>query len=154
MPSAASLYDLTNSLQPVRRVWVQTTTQVLAGVGVSSSLATVVLHTARLGKDAQQKVLAHEIGVNAAALVRILDLGEEAELLVRRTTKADRRARFIDLLPKGKALADEIEQSLGDLRRELLGDLPEEDIRATTRVLRLLETRATDWLKSDRASLI
>lgn len=150
MDPDAVLYALTNTLQPVRRAWVQAAGRAIAGTGLSTSLATVVLLTSRLGPRVQQKTLALELGVNPAALVRSLDQGEAAGLLVRSGVESDRRSKVVDVLPQGQRLADGMERALATLRRDLLGDLPVEDVQTTTRVLRLLEERVLSWLQDER----
>jgi MarR family transcriptional regulator for hemolysin len=150
MRSQSSPYALTNALQPVRRAWVQAAGRVLATTGLSTSLATVVLLVSRLGPRVQQKTLALELGVNPAALVRLLDQGEAAGLLVRSGVEGDRRSKVVDLLPEGETRADLMEHTLAGLRQELLGDLPAEDVETATRVLRLLEERIAAWLQDDR----
>ncbi|WP_217482586.1 MarR family winged helix-turn-helix transcriptional regulator [Sphingomonas sp. CL5.1] len=150
MRSDASLYAFTNSLQPVRRAWTQAAGRVLAGMGLSTSLATVVLLASRLGPHVQQKILALELGINPAALVRLLDQGEAAGVLVRNDVEGDRRSKAIELLPEGRRLAERMERTLAELRRQLLGDVPRAEIDAATRMLRLLEERAARWLRDDR----
>ncbi len=146
------LFAFTNALQPVRRAWVQAARRELAATGLSASLASVVLLTSRLGPGVQQKTLALEIGVNPAALVRLLDQGEAAGLLIRSAIEGDRRCKAIDLLPEGKRRAEEMERSLAALRRDLLGDLPVEDVETATRILRLLEDRVASRAQGERAS--
>lgn len=145
------MYALTNALQPVRRAWTQAVGRALAGTGVSMSLATAVLITSRFGSGVSQKTLALEIGMNPAALVRILDQGEAAGLLIRNGAQGDRRSKLIDLLPAGRRLAEQMERTVADLRDELLGDLASEEVETATRVLRRLEERAATWLQDERA---
>jgi MarR family transcriptional regulator for hemolysin len=150
MRSDVTLYALTNALQPARRAWVQAAGRVLAGTGLSTSLATVVLLASRLGPSVQQKTLALELGVNPAALVRLLDQGEAAGLLVRNGVEGNRRSKVVDLLPEGQRLAAKMERIVAALRKKLLGDLSTEEVDTATRVLRVLEERAVAWLQDDR----
>lgn len=151
MPAEPELHALTNALQPVRRAWVQAAGRVLASTGLSTPIATAVLLTSRLGPDVQQKKLALEMGVNPAALVRTLDQGEAAGLLVRSGVKEDRRSKVVNLLPEGKLRAEQVERMLAELRQHLLGDLATEELYTATRVLRLLEERVAIWLQGDGA---
>jgi len=150
MTCDSSLYALTNALQPVRRAWVQAATRQLAGSGLSTSLATVVLLVSRLGAATNQRALALEVGINPAALVRLLDHGEAAGVLVRNDVEGDRRSKVVELLPEGRRLALAMEESLAALRQELLGELPDHDVETATRVLRLLEERSADWLSGNQ----
>jgi MarR family transcriptional regulator for hemolysin len=139
-------YDLTNALQPARRAWNQAATLALSASGISVSLATPVLFVSRLGDGVQQNVLATEIGVNPAAMVRTLALAEGAELLERRAVPGDRRAKGIYLLPKGARIAEKIEHELARVRRDTFGDIPTADIEIATRVLRHWERAARSYL--------
>lgn len=133
--------DLISALQPVRRAWVQAANKTLAQVGLPTALGAVVVVTARLGERVQQKILAAEVGVNPAALVRTLDHGEAASLLIREGIDGDRRAKSVSLTPEGRVLASRMEEMLADLRERLLGDLPAADILTATGVLRTLGDR-------------
>jgi MarR family transcriptional regulator for hemolysin len=139
-------FDLTNALQRVRRAWNQAAALALASAEISTSLATSVLFVFRLGDGVQQSLLASEIGVNPAAMVRTLALAERAGLLERRGVVGDRRAKGIYLLPEGRRIAEEIERELACLRGDLLGDIPTADIEIATRVLRAWERAARDYV--------
>jgi MarR family transcriptional regulator, transcriptional regulator for hemolysin len=143
-----SLYALTNALQPVRRAWVQAVGRIFASTNVPTPLATAVLLVSRLGPAVKQKDLAVELGVNPAGMVRILDQGEAAGLLVRRSVAGDRRGKVVDLLPQGAQLARQSEEALVALRNELIGDIPSADVELATKVLRLLEERANQWMQA------
>jgi len=147
MPTDSALFDLTNALQPVRRAWVQAASAIIAEFGLSTSLGTAVLLTSRLGPAVPQKELTLEVGVNPAALVRTLDQGEAAGLLGRNAVSGDRRSNTVSLLPKGEKLAAAMERRLADLRRDLLDNLPPEEIEITTRILRTLEERAQIYMQ-------
>uniref|UniRef100_UPI0035CC7BB0 MarR family winged helix-turn-helix transcriptional regulator n=1 Tax=uncultured Sphingomonas sp. TaxID=158754 RepID=UPI0035CC7BB0 len=135
--------DLVAALQPVRRAWVQAANKTLAEVGLPTALGAIIVVTARMGEQVQQKALAAEVGVNPAALVRTLDQGEAAGLLVREGVEGDRRSKSVSLSPQGRILASQMEDMLGKLRQQLLCDVPVADILTATRILRMLGDRAT-----------
>lgn len=139
-----ALYALTNALQPVRRVWQQAAGTVLIEPGVSQALTRLVLHVARLGDGAQQSVLADEMGVHPATLVRLLDQAEQTQLLERRSSPTNRRIKTIYLQADGRQLAAKMELAVGRLRETLLADIPLADLETATRVLRALGDRARD----------
>lgn len=147
MDQELSLYQLTTTIQPVRRAWQKAVGRALADADthVPTPLATAVLLIGRLGPAVQQKDLALELGVNPAGMVRILDQGEAAGLLVRNGIAGNRRGKLVSLLPEGQRLAKRSEKALADLRHRLMGDIPPGDIENATRVLRLLEDRANQW---------
>jgi MarR family transcriptional regulator for hemolysin len=148
MPSKEkSLYALTNALQPVRRVWKQAATLVIAKNGISMSLATVVLWVHRNPQGINQRDLAEEVGVNPGALVRLLDQAAALGFLERQELPGDRRFKTLRILPTGAELAKEIEAAADKLRVELMHDVPLEDIETATRILRLFEERASQYLQ-------
>ncbi|GLR08984.1 MarR family transcriptional regulator [Mixta theicola] len=142
-----SLYALTNALQPVRRVWKQAATMVLARSGISMSLATVVVLVHRNPQGINQRDLAEEVGVNPGALVRLLDQASELGLLERQEQSNDRRFKVLRTLPAGAELAEKIETAANKLRLELMHDVPLEEIETATRILRLFEERACQYLQ-------
>lgn len=146
----APISDLVSALQPVRRGWVQAANKTLAEVGLPTALGAIVVVTARMGEHVQQKILAAEVGVNPAALVRTLDQGEVAGLLSREGIEGDRRGKSVRLTAEGRILASRMEKKLAALRDQLLGDVPVDDILTATRVLRLLGDRATGHIVAAR----
>src|SRR3546814_14833175 len=77
-PAATALFALTDTLQPIRRSWVQAVMTVLAEFGLPSSLTAAVILASRSGDAGiRQNVLAEEVGVNPGAMVRILDQEED-----------------------------------------------------------------------------
>lgn len=149
--SPAALYDLTTAIQPVRRAWLKATTIALEGSGLSVSLASVVLLVYRHGGGVRQSVLAEDVGVNPAALVRTLDQAEGAGLLQRKDAVGDRRAKGVYLLPEGERLALIMEANVAELRQRLLGDLPQSEIETAAKVLRRFEERIGAFLHETRA---
>lgn len=149
--SPDALVAFTNALQPIRRVWYQAATIALADVGLPMSLCTTIILTARAGSQgAKQSVLAEEVGVNAGAMVRILDQGEAAGLFQRRDSSDDRRVKIVHILPKGQQLATHMEEVVAAFRTSLIGDMPKDELEIATRVLRDFETRMTAFLQQAR----
>jgi len=145
-----ALFNFTIAIQPTRRAWLQAASGTMAHNDLSMSVGAAVILAFRLGGDVLQSTIALEAGVNPAAMVRILDQAEEAGLLVRQVASGNRRGKVIRLLPKGKKLAHKIEADLAALRRELLADIPEQDIETATRILRTLETRSLAYAQENR----
>ncbi|MES1972998.1 MAG: MarR family transcriptional regulator [Pseudomonadota bacterium] len=132
---------LARRLNPVSRAWMQVADQVLARLGVSNSTGWCLVHLDRLGADARQSELARAIGISEPSLVRTLHQLEATGMIARRTDPNDRRANHLLLTEQGRALAAHIEEALMELRRELLVDLPDEDIEATLRLCDALTDR-------------
>lgn len=140
-----ALHAFTGAIQPARRAWTQAAATVMTDENLTMSLAVVIVLTHRR-PDVNQKMLADEVGVNPAAIVRLLDQGEAAGLLDRHDAPNDRRIKVVKLTRKGRQLADRLETVASALRMQLLGDLPQQDIETATRVLRLLEERSLGYL--------
>lgn len=145
------LFAFTSAIQPVRRVWDQAAGTVLTDDRLPMSLALAIVMTSRMGAAAHQRALAAEIGINPAALVRVLDQGESAGLLKRCEVPGNRRTKTVELLPSGKALAEKMEKALAALRTKMLRDIPLEDVETATRVLRALETQSMAYLAAGGA---
>jgi MarR family transcriptional regulator for hemolysin len=146
-----TLFAFTNAIQPARRAWHQAVTQALADTGLSTALALMLLLASRLGPRVPQKALAMELGIDPAALVRLLDQAEAAGLLARGDLPGDRRSKAICLLPPGEALAARMEQAVAALRARLLEGVPDEDLAQATRTLRLFEERVQRHLQGGKA---
>ncbi|WP_440893362.1 MarR family transcriptional regulator [Aeromonas dhakensis] len=149
---ATALYELTNALQPVRRVWKQAVSLVIANTDISMSLATVVVLVQRNPQGITQKELAEEAGINPGALVRLLDQAAQAQLLERREMQGDRRAKTLHILPQGEVLARQVSDAANKLRLELMKDVPQEDIEHATKILRLFEERATQYQQRNKGA--
>lgn len=143
-------YELTCALQPVRRAWRQAAANVVQDANISASMAAVLLMLYRIGPHVQQKTLALEVGINAAALVRMLDKGETLGLLQRTDMPEDRRCKAISLLPQGEELALRLEKKLVLLRRTLFEGMTTADIQLAVRVLRSLEEQSQIVLDGER----
>lgn len=145
-----ALYDLTNCLQPARRVWKQAATEVLADEDISITLAAMVVAVYRNSQGITQKALAEEIGINPGALVRLLDQATKAQLLERRELPGDRRARTLFILPQGEKLAKKVEDAADQLRHELMQGVSQEEIEQAVRTVRLFEERAVAFLQRNK----
>lgn len=143
-------HALALALQPTRQAWLQAAGLATAASGHSLTMAQPVLLVSRLGDGITQQVLAERIGVHAAALVRTLDMAEEAQLLERRAVPGNRRQRAIHLLPAGRALAAELENQLRQLRATLMEGIAHEELETAVRVLKLVEERARAYAESKR----
>lgn len=143
------LFDFTIAIPPAKRAWTQAIGIALTDDKLPMSLAVAVVLAARLGADAHQHALATEIGINPAALVRVLDQGEAMGLLKRCDVPGNRRAKTVELLPAGQALAQKMEATLAALRARMLQGISLEDVRAATRVLRSLEAQSLAYVAAN-----
>jgi MarR family transcriptional regulator for hemolysin len=141
-----TLFDFTIAIPPARRAWTQAIGIALTDDKLPMSLAVAIVLAGRLGAEAYQHVLAAEIGINPAALVRVLDQGEAMGLLKRCDVPGNRRTKSVELLPAGKAVAEKTEATLTALRARMLRGTPLEDVKTATRVLRSLEAQSLAYV--------
>ncbi|MBV2131397.1 MarR family transcriptional regulator [Pseudomonas sp. MAP12] len=117
------------------RTWRAELDRRLSHLGLSQARWLVLLHLARQPEPPTQSELAQMIGVECPTLARLLD-GLETQQLVRRVPVAeDRRAKRIELLPGTGALIAQIEAIAGELRREVLGSIDQQELEVCQRVL-------------------
>ena len=82
-----------------------------------------------------QARLAELVGVDAMAMVRLVDRMEEDHLVERRTDPDDRRARRLFLTAKSRPMLDEIWRLAALVRAEMFAGVPKADRDAFLRVL-------------------
>ncbi|HEX7873815.1 MAG TPA: MarR family transcriptional regulator [Sphingobium sp.] len=136
--------ELAQRMPPVVRGWRQLADVALAELRVSNSTGWCLLYLDRIGPEARQIDLAQEVGISQPSMVRALDQLEAVGLVERISNPDDRRSNRLSITPVGKALVGKIEARLGELRRELLHDIPDADIETTLRLFDILSARIAD----------
>lgn len=134
--------SLTWILMPVGRTWCRAVGVVFERMGVTLSEAAPILTVARLGGGVRQNVVAENIGVDNAAVVRSVDKLEAAGLIERRVDPGDRRARTLHLTRSGQALAKKLDVALTAYIAQVFAQVSDADGEAALRVLRALEATA------------
>jgi len=134
---------LTSQLLQSGRQWRRIAEAELKSLGLSEALATPLIWVSRLGGGVRQITLAARIGIEGASLVRLLDQLADAGLVERRPHPKDRRANAIWLTGDGEQLAGKIEAALNGARAATLAGMPASDLEATMRVLKAIETAAS-----------
>ena len=109
-------------LKRVFYLWHQVINERLRPRGMSHSQWRVVLELSRSPAPMTQSALAGELGVEAPTMVRLIDRLADKGWLAREACPADRRARLVRLTPRAQKLARELEEVVGEVRRELLHD--------------------------------
>lgn len=139
--AAADLARATAELLLVGRAYRAVADHALADLGLSQASAWPIVMIGRLGEGVRQVALADALGIEGPTLVRSLDNLAAHGLLIRREDTSDRRAKTLHLTPAGRALREQVETLLLDVRARVFDGVPAEDVHAMLRVFdRLLVT--------------
>ncbi|AUL20780.1 MarR family transcriptional regulator [Bordetella holmesii] len=101
------------------------------------------------GVPLRQGVLADEIGVEGASLVRVIDALETAGLIERLADPEDRRARCVTLSAAGQAKAADIAHIVDRVRADVVNGIDPAELRIAERVLRAIQQRLETLNTSD-----
>jgi Transcriptional regulators len=83
----------------------------------------------------RQRDLAHRLGLEASALVRVIPLLEKRELLTCATDPSDRRSKLISLTPAGRKWAERIIAQSYEAERRFLASISEQELKVSKEVL-------------------
>jgi MarR family transcriptional regulator, transcriptional regulator for hemolysin len=121
----------------VAREWRRAVDGRLQVYGLTEATWLPLLRIARSGAPMRQNELATSLSLDGSSVVRLLDALESSGLIARCEDPADRRAKSLVLTPRGRRTVDQVERVSQDIRDVVLGEVSDEDL---TRSLRLLET--------------
>lgn len=83
-----------------------------------------------------QRELAEALEIENATMVRLLDGLERQSFIERQAVQGDRRAKRVVMTEEGKELAEQVEKLAGDVRKDLLKGVSNEELSVALRVLR------------------
>jgi MarR family transcriptional regulator, transcriptional regulator for hemolysin len=121
----------------VTREWRRAVDARLQAYGLTEATWLPLLRIARSEAPMRQNELAASLSLDGSSVVRLLDALESSGLVERCEDPADRRAKSLALTPRGRRTVAQVERVSQDIRDLVLGEVPDEDL---TRSLRLLET--------------
>jgi MarR family transcriptional regulator, transcriptional regulator for hemolysin len=110
-------------------------------LGLSTSTLSVIGTLACSRKPMTQRELAEAIFVEGPSLVRLLDRLEATGWVKREAVPGDRRMKHVLLTEKAEPYLEELIRTAIGLEKEILKDVPDEDIQLTHRVLLLVRER-------------
>ncbi|MCC8982223.1 MarR family winged helix-turn-helix transcriptional regulator [Bradyrhizobium acaciae] len=144
MPPSQSLIhaEIGRLITWLARIWRRESDQALSDHGLSYATAIPLLVLSRQGENVRQGVLADELGIEGASLVRLIDLLESEGLVERREDPTDRRAKTLHLTAAGEAKVEETNRVLRRVRASLLKDIGSEELAITFETLQRIEQRA------------
>jgi DNA-binding MarR family transcriptional regulator len=119
----------------------------VAPLGLRARHLVALTHLKDHGPSAQQTLI-EALGLDASNLVALLNELENADLIVRRRDRADRRRGIIELSPEGERLLMEVDRALEAVDDEILAALSLDE-RATLNEL-LARAGAAGPLECDR----
>lgn len=119
----------------VSRQWRKRLDERLKQTGLTQARWLVLLHLSRAGPLSQRE-LAEVVGIEGPTLVRLLDSLEGQGLVERRVGEDDRRVKQVHLADAARPLLAEITSIAAALRRELLAEVAEGELRAAWKVLK------------------
>ncbi len=108
---------------------------VLGSVGLTPALFGL-LNVIGTRKDAIQQELGVAMGIDRSTMVSLVDQLESAGLAKRTPSAKDRRARVIEITPKGRRLLERCRRMIGDTEDEVLSGLTLEERHELLRLLR------------------
>jgi MarR family transcriptional regulator, transcriptional regulator for hemolysin len=121
----------------VAREWRRAVDGRLQVYGLTEATWLPLLRIARSETPMRQNELAASLSLDGSSVVRLLDALENSGLIERSEDQADRRAKSLGLTARGRRTVDRVERVSQDIRDVVLGDVLDEDL---ARSLRLLET--------------
>lgn len=105
-------------------------------IGISSSrLALLRLLAVEMPREAGVMEIARRLGINAAAVTRLVREMEEQKWVQRRSDSRDGRRNFVSLTAKGRLQFRKIHERMHAFERSVGEKLDLEDVQATIRVL-------------------
>jgi len=134
-------YRLGLALAEVSRLWRHVLDGRLKPLGLSTARWVALVNLSAHPEGMTQNALALRVGIKGSTLVRQLDLLEADGWVVRRAQPGDRRVKRVFLTPKAHPALASIAAVGRDLRRELLRDCSEAEIRASNRMLARVKSR-------------
>ncbi|WP_353236196.1 MarR family transcriptional regulator [Diaphorobacter ruginosibacter] len=137
----------------LNRQWRRVVDRRLRPVGLTEATWLPLTRLERATGPMRQKDLAASLGLDSSSVVRLLD-GLEAAGLIERAGHADRRAKTIDITPKGEDTLRQVKQLLQQERGALFQDIPEEDLLKAFEVMSLLGERLLQMEQPDAAGAL
>lgn len=133
--------DLALALARVSRSWRAKLDDRLRSLGLTQARWVTLLQLSRASEDLTQRELACLVGVERATIGRLLDGLESQGLIERRAVEGDRRAYHVHLTPAASPVLKDINCISHALRRELLADIPIEDLKTCVAVMKCIGNR-------------
>jgi len=134
-------------LHGTARAWRQKLDERLKPMGLSQAKWRTLMHLSLAGDALTQAEIAARLGVEEPTVVTLLHRLERENWITRTNSALDRRCKMVLLGRRAQRVIAEINSSANTLRKELLANIPNSDLRMCMNVLTRIRDRAE---KSDR----
>ena len=134
-------------LHGTARAWRQKLDARLKPMGLSQAKWRTLMHLSLAGDALTQAEIAARLGVEEPTVVTLLHRLEREDWITRSNSALDRRCKLVLLGRRAERVIAEINSSANTLRRELLADISNADLRMCMKVLERIRDRAE---KSDK----
>jgi MarR family transcriptional regulator for hemolysin len=121
-------------LSKTARLWRSRLDERLAPLGLTQAKWVILLHLSKSDGTLPQRELVDRVGVEGPTLVRLLDGLERLGLIERHDCHADRRTKTVHLTAAAQPILGDIIRIAGDLRKEILDGISEEELLVCLRV--------------------
>jgi DNA-binding MarR family transcriptional regulator len=99
------------------------------------------------------RALSEAVGVTPRTITGLIDALEKDGWVERRAHPTDRRATIVALTPAAEIAFAKLNQTYGHLSRDLVGGIPEADLRAALRVIEHISARLDDAISRGLAAI-
>lgn len=127
--------SLAEKLGRVSRLWRRVADIELMPLELTNSRWTVLWKLKNLSQPVTQKQLAEALEIELPSLMRTLNQLEQQDLIVRRCSGTDRRARVVSFTEQGLNLVNNIEQRILSVRAEVLDGIDEQELQVMNGLL-------------------
>lgn len=97
-------------------------------LGITDATWRTLYYLEQTGSGVNQKQLAEVMGIEGPSLVRLLDSLESRDLIERRPSETDRRAKSVNLTRGGEKLLVDLHRISDSVRKDLLAEVSDEDL--------------------------
>lgn len=107
----------------------------LSPLGITDATWRTLFYLEQTGSGVSQTQLADVMGIEGPSLVRLLDSLQSRDLIERRTSETDRRAKSLHLTKSAHKLLLELHKIANRVRTELLAQIDDKDLTICLGVL-------------------
>jgi MarR family transcriptional regulator for hemolysin len=144
---AAPLFG--HQLLHLSRQWRRVLDLRLSELGLTDATWVPLFHLHAAGDAISLKALAQRVGLDSSSLVRVVDLLEARNLVVRETHQQDRRSKLLHITDAGRAAVDEVRAKLHAVESQLLADMDPGTVQALLDGMRQLSQRLSASMQAE-----